>query len=369
MPRRLLAYLLGVLPAVSILACAGANGSPAPERDAATGLDAAAEAHDAGPASTGSVEFAPYFPAWTFATNGYAYTSLVDLQQKAAIHDVTLAFVLASPDGGCASDLASDGIAQNLADIHAFVDAGGHAKVSFGGSQGLYLQDPSACATAADLAGAIGSVVDTTGISDLDSDVEQPFNSGMSDTANTNLGQALHSLQQNRDIQVGLTLQHSMSGSLADDGGAAGDGLDPTAVTLIQEVVAAGARIRHVNVMVMGYGPLPTNTTESGRAIATLNAAQGQVKALIPGLTDAQAWAMLGVTPEIGDNDGTGETFAPGDATAVAQFARAHGMGLASFWSIDRDRVCTSQKCGFQKYSTVNTSDFQFANAFLAALQ
>ncbi len=370
MRQRLFAFFLSALPAAFLFACGGASESPAQPGDAAAHTDAAETPDaDAGPPATGAIEFAPYFPAWTFASKGYAYTGLANLQQVAAVHDVTLAFVLAAPDAGCTSDLATDGIGQNLADIHAFVDAGGHAKVSFGGAQGLYLQDPTACASAADLANAIGLVVDATGITDLDFDVEQPFNSGMSDTANTNLGQALHSLQQSRNIQVGLTLQHTTAGSIGDDGGAATDGLDPTAVTLIQEVVAAGARIRHVNVMVMGYGPLPPSTTESARAIATLEATQAQLKALIPGITDPQSWAMLGVTPEIGDNDGTGEVFTPDDATAVAQFARGHGLGLASFWSIDRDRVCASQKCGFQKYSTVNTSNFQFANAFLAALQ
>lgn len=320
------------------------------------------------PDDGGGPEFSPYFPAWTFGAKGYAYTSLTNLQQISGVADVTLAFVLASPDGGCASDLATDGIGANLSDIHAFVAAGGHAKLSFGGAQGLYLQDPSACAAASALQSAIGSALDTTGIDDLDFDVEQPFTSGMSDQANENLGEALAGLQQTRDIHFSLTLQ--VNTDIEAEGGAMGPGLEGEAQILVKEVAAAGARIGRVNLMVMSFGPArAAGETEAQAAIDALEGAHAQVQALIPGLTSEGAWAMLGATAEIGQNDqNVGEIFTPADATTLATFARAQGMGLVSFWSIDRDRVC-SGPCGFQKYSTVNTSNFEFAKAFLAAIR
>jgi chitinase len=286
----------------------------------------------------------------------------------AGVNDVTIAFVLAQPGAGCTSDLASDGIQANLADIHAFVAAGGHVKLSFGGAQGLYLQDPTACTNATDLANAIGSVVDATGVSDLDFDVEQPFNSGMSDQANRNLGQALASLQKTKHIAFSLTLM--VSSDVQPEGGAgAGPGLDSQALILVGEVGAAGAQIGRVNLMVMSLGSERlAGETEAQGAIRALTGAEAQLRGMLAGLTEEQAWEMLGATAEIGANDNSGEIFTPDDATTLAQFAVSKKLGLASFWSIDRDRVCAGS-CGFQKYSTVNTSDFQFAKAFLAVVR
>jgi chitinase len=335
----------------------GANGGAGASANGGVGADGSG-----GATAPSSTEFAPYFPVWSFATKGYAYRSLVDVQQLSGVNDLTLAFVLASPGAGCTTDLATSGIAANLGDIQAFQAQGGHLKLSFGGANGLYLQDPTACSTAQDLAAAIASAVDATGITDLDFDIEQPFNSGMSAAANQNLGQALHSLQQSRNVQVGLTLQHSLNGSES-----ATEGLDSTALDLISAVLAAGVNLYHVNVMTMGYGPLPSSTTESARAIATLNGAQAQLKTLMPALSDDGVWALVGVTPEIGANDSTAELFTVDDATTIAQFASDHQLGLASFWSIDRDRTC-SGPCGFQKYSTVNSSNFQFTKVFSGAL-
>jgi hypothetical protein len=364
--------------AASPLAATACGGSPSaspatPAGDAGPGDDAWADAADDGagwdPAGDGGgTELSPYFPAWTFGARGYPYTSLTNLQQISGVNDVTLAFVLAQPGAGCTPDLATDGIQSNLADIRAFVAAGGHAKLSFGGAQGLYLQDPAACSSATDLAGAIASVVDLTGITDLDFDVEQPFNSGMSDQANRDLGQALASLQQTKRIQFGLTLM--VNSSVQPNAGVLeGPGLDSQAQLLVSAVAAAGAQIGRVNVMVMSLGSerLATETEAQG-AIRALTGAHAQLLALLPGLTDAQAWHLLGATAEIGVNDNSGEIFTPDDATALAAYARSQNLGLASFWSIDRDRVCAGA-CGFQKYSTVNKFDFQFAKAFLAGLR
>jgi chitinase len=383
-PRRwTLALVVAPLAVLATVACAGcgsavsksaASGTRAP--DAATGnwMDAAsadvADAADAGPQplGDGGTEFAPYFPAWTFGGRGYAYTSLTNMQQLSGVNDVTLAFVLADPDGGCTSDLASDGIQDNLADIRAFIAAGGHVKLSFGGAQGLYLQDPTACSNATDLANAIGSVIDATGITDLDFDVEQPFDSGMSDQANQNLGQALASLQKTKHVEFGLTLM--VNSDVQDDAGGGGPpGLDSQAQLLVGEVADAGAQIGRLNVMVMSLGSERlANDTEAQGAIRALTGAQAQLRTMVPGLTEAQAWHLLGATAEIGVNDNSGEVFTPDDATTLAKFALSQNLGLVSFWSIDRDRVCSGQ-CGFQKYSTVNASNFQFAKAFLAVLR
>ena len=57
-------------------------------------------------------------------------------------------------------------------------------------------------------------------------------------------------------------------------------------------------------------------------------------------LDDAQGWAKVGITPMIGQNDVPAEQFTLADAAAVNDFARAHGVGQLSMWSLNRDSTC-----------------------------
>lgn len=46
---------------------------------------------------------------------------------------------------------------------------------------------------------------------------------------------------------------------------------------------------------------------------------------IFTGKTSAQLWAMVGITPMIGQNDSQGEIFSLNDAQTVLSFAKAHG--------------------------------------------
>ncbi len=145
---------------------------------------------------TGKTEFAPYYE---IGSGTGAFTSLVDMQTKSGVHDVTLAFVL-SGNNGCSTDNTISGA---LKDIKAFVAAGGHVKASFGGADGKYVE--ANCPDAASLAGAYSNFVDATGITDLDFDIEQ--NSMLTTDMNARRGQALKMVQDSKGIQVSFTLQ------------------------------------------------------------------------------------------------------------------------------------------------------------------
>jgi chitinase len=81
---------------------------------------------------------------------------------------------------------------------------------------------------------------------------------------------------------------------------------------------------------------------------------------IVPGITSEKAWSMVGVIPMIGHNDDA-EIFSLADAKTLADFAIANRIGLVSFWSIDRDRVCGT--C-----SGVNSADYDFVHALAAVL-
>jgi chitinase len=331
--------------------------SATPHDSGSTGHDAAHDGAGVTDAADGgaiaAIDYAPYFPTWTWgAGSGYAYTSLVDLQQKANLNEVTIAFVLSG--GGCSAD---QGIEQNLSDVQAFVAAGGHVKASFGGADGTYVE--SGCSDAASWASAIEAFVDATGITDLDFDIEQ--DPVLTDAVNAMRGQALALVQASRHVKVAFTL-----GANPHTNGSPG-GLTTQGLSVVTHAVSAGVVISHVNLMTMDYGDSFGGQPIAPVAIGSLTDAQAQLLSAIPGLTPDQAWSMLGVIPMIGKNDDA-EVFSVDDAKAVAAFAVQNRLGLVSFWSIDRDQVCP-QGANYNSCSTVDPTNFAFDQVFQTVTQ
>jgi hypothetical protein len=288
---------------------------------------------------TGKTEYAPYYE---IGSDTGAFKNLTDLKTKAGVNDVTLAFVLSG--GGCNTDKT---ISDDLSDIKAFIAAGGHVKASFGGADGKYVE--AGCTDAASLATAYGNFVDATGITDLDFDTEQ---SAVETAAvNTMRGQALKMAQDSKHIQVSFTLQTDESG------------LDKGARSVVSAAVAAGVSIYHVNLMVMDYGDMTAGKAIAPIAIGSLNGANTQLKAIIPSLTTEQAWAMLGATPDIGQNDDN-EIFSLQDATDLTAFAVQNKLGLITFWNIQRDQVCGNGEC-----SEHDNANFDYSNIFKTVAQ
>jgi chitinase len=259
------------------------------------------------------------------------------------LNAVTLAFVLSN--GGC--DTTQD-IEDNVSDVRAFVANGGHVKASFGGADGTYVE--SKCTSASAWAQAIEGFVDATGITDLDFDIEQgPV---MTSAVNQRRGQALLVAQQARGIRVSLTLP----------AGDPSSGLDATSLAVVRGCVDAGVKLSHVNLMTMDYGD--SSAPVAPVAIRSLNAVHAQLLQNVPGLASADAWAMLGVTPMIGQNDDT-EVFSLADARTLTSFVQANHVGLVAFWSIDRDQVCP-HGADYNGCSTVNASSYEFSSIFEA---
>lgn len=323
----------------------GTAGSPAmggSQNTAGTGGSTATGGSSGGGATqpSGKTEFAPYYE---IGVDTGAFSNLVDMKTKSGVSDVTLAFVL-SGKNGCGTDNTVSGY---MSEIKAFVAAGGHVKASFGGAAGKYVE--AGCTDAASLASAIEKFVDDTQITDLDFDIEQ----GPVETqaANQMRGQALKMVQDAKQAKISFTLQTDESG------------LDKGARSVVTEAVKAGVSIYHVNLMVMDYGDMPDGTAIAPIAIKSLNGANTQLKAIITGLTTEQAWAMLGATPDIGQNDDN-EVFSLKDQQDLADFAKQNKLGLLTFWNIQRDQTCGKGEC-----SGFNKANFDYAKIFLAAAQ
>lgn len=302
---------------------------------------------DPGGGNSGT-DYAPYFYTWGWGNPAYPFTGLADLHAKSGLGGVTLAFVLSS--GGCG---ATQDVQQHQGDVDAFRAAGGKVKASFGGANGTYLEN--ACGDAGSLAQAIGAFVDSTGIEDLDFDVEQ--GGAMGPDVNQRRAQALKMAQDQKGIQVAFTL----AAFPRDKWGTPG-GMTAASVDVVKAAVAAGVQISHVNLMTMDYGGYYSSGKAMGDlAISALTDANDQLRAIIPGLSEAGAYAMLGATPMIGQNDVQGETFTLADAQSLTNFAKQKQLGLVSFWAINRDQP-GSGSLGL--YSGVNTGTFDFHAIF-----
>ncbi|GEM44915.1 Ig-like domain-containing protein [Deinococcus cellulosilyticus] len=314
--------------------------------------------------STGT-EYAPYFYTWGWGnTTDYLFSSLQDMKAKTGLNGATLAFVIAAP-GSCS--ITTDGAVNRIEgdmknDIAAFRAGGGLLKVSFGGANGTYLESDTACRTVDDLYNALKGFVDRTGLTDLDFDVEQGHE--MSDAINSKRAQALARLQAaNPSVKVSFTLASTPVDRWNTPGG-----LSTASLNVVKSAVSAGVKINKVNLMTMDFGSYySSGRTMADASISAVSETFKQLKVIYPSRTDAEIWKMLGATPMIGQNDIASEIFTLQDARDLTAWARSKGLGLVSFWAIQRDQVCKNG-AGLAICSMQNTAPYQYHNIFKGVL-
>ncbi|WP_405581850.1 cellulose binding domain-containing protein [Streptomyces sp. NBC_01190] len=300
-----------------------------------------------GGGSTAADGFAPYVD-----TSLYPAYNLTGAMSSTGVRQFNLAFVISgggcTPKWGGVSDLGSDAVAAQIGAVRA---AGGDVRVSFGGANGSELA--SACSSSADLAAAYGKVIDQYKLTKVDFDVE---GGALPDTAaNTRRAQAIAQLQRGHSgLQVSYTLP-AMPTGLTQDG-----------INLLSNAKSNGVDVHAVNIMAMDYGS--SFTGDMGQyAIDGATATQAQVKSVL-GLSDAAAWSKIAVTPMIGVNDVSSETFTVADATKLVNFARTKHLAWLSMWSATRDKQCAggAQSWADPSCSSITQSAGAFAKAFAA---
>jgi hypothetical protein len=277
--------------------------------------------------------FAPYVDMTLYPTY-----DLVSAAKNEGLRYFTLAFVVADanklPAWGGYTDYEVNGGAFDTAlrsQIAGLRAQGGDVSVSFGGAAGQELAQVITDITALKI--AYQSVIDTYGLTHIDFDIE---GAAVADHASIDRrSQAIAALQQaavaaGKELDVSFTLPVLPSGLTADG------------LYVLQSALRYGVKINTVNVMAMDYGDSAAPAAQGqmgGYAIQAATSLFGQLQGLYgTALTDAQRWRMIGVTPMIGLNDVTTETFTPPDAQQLLAFARQRGLGELAMWSLNRDR-------------------------------
>lgn len=261
------------------------------------------------PGGATPARFAPYVDMTLYPQFDYASAT-----RTGGLRHVTLGFIVSG-----APCTASWGTYYGLKDqwvtsaIGALTAGGADAIVSFGGvaNQELALT----CTSVDALVAQYKSVIDAYGIRDLDFDIE---GAAQNDVASlTRRSQAIAKLQADsraagNPVRVSFTLPVLPTGLNADG------------LRVVQNAIANGADIGQVNVMAMDYyDPAFDYSGKMGDlAIQAAQRVHDQLAPLYPSKSDAQVWAMVGVTPMIGVNDDLREVFTVADADKLTAFAR-----------------------------------------------
>jgi chitinase len=307
----------------------------------------------------------PAVAAPTKAADGYSFAPYVDMTSSSvsmldkAVSDgglkaFTAAFVIGSgcqPIWGDTLPVGNDPAVNG--EIDKARSAGAQVIVSFGGAGGVELAQ--SCTDSGELTKAYQSVVDQLKVDHVDFDVE---GAAIADTASVNRRfEAINALESaNPGLTVSVTIPVFPTGP--DNNGEA----------FLQAAKTNNTRIDVVNIMTMDYYGQWDNNGPNMGAYAT-QAAQGTLK-MLQGIFPSASYAMIGITPMIGENDDAKEVFSAADASTVADFARSNGLGRLSFWSIGRDQSCGGVATGAAKpaaspnCSGVSQSPLDFTRAF-----
>jgi chitinase len=106
----------------------------------------------------------------------------------------------------------------------------------------------------------------------------------------------------------------------------------------LQSTVARHDKVLVVNVKLMDYGfaNSPDSSAMGEYEADAATATEDQLASVYPGLSALQLWAMIGITPVVGQNNLTGEIFTIQDATQVANFVRSRDISRRPRWRFHR---------------------------------
>jgi hypothetical protein len=242
------------------------------------------------------------------------------------------------------------------ADFDALRAAGGDVRPSFGGENGTELAQ--SCTDVPSLTAQYQKVVDTYALDRIDFDIE---GSAVADHASIDRRSAAIAAVQaaqrakGRDLKVSLTLPVLPTGLTADG------------LYVLQSAASHGVTVTTVNVMAMDFGDSTAPSPAGKMGTYSIQAAQStraQIAGVWPSLTTAQTWAMVGVTPMIGQNDAADEVFQISDAQQLVTFAQQNHLSELGFWAVTRDQPCSGSSGGLSTCTEIATTPYQFSKLF-----
>lgn len=305
--------------------------------------------------------FAPYVDMTL-----YPMYNLVTAAQNSGVRFFTLAFIVADPTNqpswggysvyGVGSGDFDAAVKQQLTSLRAM---GGDVMISFGGAANHELAEVITDVNA--LKNAYQKVIDAYSLRVIDFDIE---GGAVADHASIDRRSQAIALLQRDAVTSGKTLDVHFTLPVLPSG-LTNDGL-----YVLQSALRYGVNISVVNIMAMDYGDsaAPNPQGKMGDyAIAAATSLFQQLQGLYgSSRTEAQLWGMVGVTPMIGLNDVTTETFDQQEAAELLAFAKQKKIALLSMWSLNRDQQNSSGKINYvdNNSSSLLQSSLEFSKLF-----
>jgi hypothetical protein len=316
-------------------------------------------------ASTGQVSSSRPLPNQVFAPYYEMYdtsTDLAALSQQSGSRYLSLAFLQTAASGSCTAywdgdtsePIAASSYGSDIADIQAH---GGNVIPSFGG----YTADTTStdiadsCTSVPAIAKVYEDLITTYNVPRIDLDVEAD---SLTNTAGINRrNEAIAQVEawaaaHHRQIQFSYTLPTFPTG------------LTASGLAVLQNAVADGAKISTVNLLTFDYylGTAQDMVADTESAAAGL---YSQLHALYPKAAAGQLWHTIGITEMPGIDDyGTDETFTTANAATILHWAQQRGIGLLSFWALQRDNGGCPGTQGASTCSGVSQPTWYFSNVF-----
>ena len=283
--------------------------------------------------------------------------SLPQLATATGLKDFSLGFIINGATACTASWFGAydPGTGWDKADFDAIRAAGGDVQPSFGGENGTELAQ--SCTDVTSLTAQYQKVVNAYSLDRIDFDIE---GAAVADHASIDRRSAAIAAVQaaqaakGRDLKVTLTLPVLPTGLTADG------------LYVLQSAYSHGVKVAAVNGMAMDFGDstAPNPAGQMGAyAIQSAQSVRGQVASVWTGLSTAQTWAMVGVTPMIGQNDEADEVFGLSDAQQLITFADQNHLAELAFWAVTRDQACANGG-GLSTCTEISQSPYQFSKLF-----
>jgi hypothetical protein len=299
--------------------------------------------------------FAPYFEA-------YSGDNLATSAANSGNKFMTMAFVQTASAGSCTVTWDGDTttpISSSVfgSAINTVRGSGGDVIPSFGGfaadNGGTEIAD--SCTNVASIAAQYENVITTYNVTRLDLDTED---NSLTNTAGIDRRNKAIKMVEDWAAANGRTISFSYTLPTTTSG------LAQTGLNVLQNAVSNNARIDIVNIMTFDY----FDGASHEMANDTQTAASGlvnQLAGMFPSKTQAQLWAMVGVTEMPGIDDfGAAETFTTADATTVENWAVSKGISSLAFWAVERDNGGCPGTGGSDSCSGIAQSTWQFSHTF-----
>jgi len=264
------------------------------------------------------------------------------------------AITLAFATGACGSEnwggvSGADWAAENVPQLNS---AGLNYVVSTGGEAGTFT-----CASTAGMDSFIATYA-SPHLVGIDFDIE----GGQSESDIQNLVAAAAGAQATYpNLQFSFTLA-----TLGASDGSYG-GVNSLGNEVVEAVLGSSLKNYVINLMTMDFGSASSSVCVVVNGSCEMGQSSIQAVENLEHTYGIPA-SKIAVTPMIGLNDNTSETFTTADVDTLTSYATSNGLAGLHFWSFDRDTPCSDDYASPTCNSISSTTPLEYTNRFLSDL-